>query len=130
MTTPFIDNMVKQIDSIDICDDLKKFAAQAMDAVNDLIKSIGDQLDFLGPLADLLSSPAANPAEIVKWITNFIDKVLKPLYEPFLKLQAQLIELTQDALAIPAAVERAMERIGNCVVSLPSIPGTSTDPAP
>lgn len=119
--TSYIDNLVKQINEIDVCSDLQRIVSEAMASIQAQLDAIEDQVAFIKPILKILTNPGAALQEIVTWISDFIDSVLKPMYQPYLTMVAQ-VEATVEAIAaIPVAVAQAAERIGECVVELPSI---------
>lgn len=115
--TAYIDSLVKKIDAIDLCSDLQKFEKEVMMEIQGQLNVLEKQLSALSPIADLLESPSVDLAKIVTWISDFIDGVLKPMYQPVVTMTEQVIQYTEAVARLTTAIEGAATRIGACVIT-------------
>lgn len=115
--TAYIDSLVKKINAIDLCSDLQAFEKEVMKEIQGQLNVLEKQLSALSPIADLLESPSADLAKIVTWISDFIDGVLKPMYQPVVTMTEQVVQYTEAVARLTAAIEAAATRIGECAIT-------------
>lgn len=86
----------------------------------------------LEPIQALLVPPTANLANIVTWLTSFIEHFLVPIAAPALTYPTQIALFATEVTALTAAIHAtASARFPGAVIQVPSIPGrTGIDPPP
>ncbi|MBN3866459.1 hypothetical protein [Gluconobacter kondonii] len=119
--TTYIDTLTDRINKLDACSDLKKLADEALASFQAQINAIEDEMAALKPIAQLLENPAADLAKIATWISDFIEGVLKPTYQPYITMEQQIAAAVTAYAKLLAAIEQAAERIGACVVEAPAL---------
>lgn len=113
-----INDLADQIERVDECAVLRKLAKEAIEELNKQLDSVNSQMQILKPIADLLENPAADLVKIASWIGDFINGVLKPMYEPVIELEKQVVELTEAIARITLAVESKASELPSCILSL------------
>ena len=120
LNTAVFDDMVNTLNAIDICSDLQAFVKQVMTQLNKQLAWIKTQIESLAPFAELLEAPGADLAKLATWAEKMITSLVEPGYQAYLKMMADLTELTTQIARVTAAITAAEARIVNCVVTLPS----------
>lgn len=109
------DSIIRRIESVDTCDDLRQLKEEVNQLTQDLIAAATAKLEELSPLLSLLEIPTS-PDEVVEWVKAFIEEYLKKTLSPVLTLQIQLpITLTYIAEIGDALIDKASE-IKDCTV--------------
>jgi hypothetical protein len=119
LNTEYFSKLDDQVDACQSCAQLQALSAKALESVASLQASITAQLDFLGPAQALLSAPAANPGDIVTWITSLINDFLTPqlaAYPVVLAKQAALV--TQLGSLVTTITDKAAQ-FPDCDVPVP-----------
>lgn len=123
--TAYIDSLTKQVEGISVCEDLQKFSSEVMADVQAQLSAMEKQLEALSPIADLLTAPGADLEKIVTWISDFISGVLKPMYQPYVTITAQIAQTTAAVARLETAIENKAAEITSCAVSIPSVVASS-----
>ena len=118
--TSYIDSLTKQVEGISVCSELQDFINDAMSDLKKQLSAVEDQIKALEPIAELLENPAAELPKIVAWIGNFIEGVLKPMYQPVVTMAEQIEQTAEAITKLEAAVVSKASEIGSCVINLPS----------
>lgn len=122
INTEYFEGLQKSIEGCASCEQLTEVVNEAFASVGDTITSMTDQLAALEPLMALLEPPAANPAEIVTWLTDFITGYLTPQLKPVINLPIQLAQISAQMAELPALIEAKMAQFPSCSVPIPPLP--------
>ena len=114
--TAFFDDQITRLKSCGSCEDLQAALAEVTGSITNLQTAIASELQKLQPILALIQPPAANPAEIVTWITNFIEGYLTPYTVPTVTYPLQLAQLAEQVSKIQAAASEAASKFPNCSV--------------
>ena len=118
LNTEYFDNLIETANNIQTCAELQLVANEAMASLGAVKEALNDEIAKLAPILALLTAPGVNLGQVVTWITNFIDGVLRPMYEPYITYEAQLILLTAKIAELTAALNDAAARIPHCTIHI------------
>lgn len=119
LNTKVFDDIVAKLDGINLCKDLQDFTSVIVTDLNKQLAWIKKQAEELAPFADLLEAPGANLAKLATWAEKMIDSLVKPGYEAYLKMMADIEVLTTQIARVTAAIMSAAARITSCAITLP-----------
>ncbi len=115
----------KRIEGCASCEQLQEVTAELFASVTATMDGMLAQLEALQPLANL-TIPGANPAQIVTWITDFTNALIKPMIAPTLVIPIQIATITAQMAQVTAAVQEKMAQFESCTVPVPPLPSLPT----
>lgn len=122
VNTEYFEGLQQSIEGCASCEQLQEVVTEAFASVTSTMESMTAQLAVLEPLLALLEPPAANPAQIVTWITDFITGYLTPQLKPAINLPIQLAAIAAQMAALPPIIEAKMAQFESCTVPIPPLP--------
>jgi hypothetical protein len=122
----YFDGLKRSIEGCASCEQLQEVTAETFATVTATMESMTAQLAALQPLLALLEPPSANPAQIVTWLTDFINLYLTPQVRPVLTIPVQLAAITAQMAELPALIEAKMAQFPSCSVPIPVLPPVPT----
>jgi len=122
----YIDSLTKQVEGISVCSELQEFMSDVVADLNRQLDALKAQMEALAPIAKLLENPAAELPKIASWIGDFIEGVLKPMYQPHVTMASQIEQTIAAVSKLEAAVVAKAEEIGSCAVTMPSLNQTTS----
>lgn len=120
INTEYFDNLIQSVENVQTCEELQKIASDAMATIGAVNGAITEEMAKLAPILALLTAPGANLTQIVTWITSLINGVLRPMYEPYITYQAQIVALTAKVAQLTSAINDAKSRIPHCSFTTPT----------
>lgn len=109
----YFDDLVARIDAVDQPAQLQALVDQTVPSFQAQKDQITAQIDKLAPFLALATIPAANPAAIVTWITDFVTASVAPQVEAHANQVAQLAQTSAQIGRVTTALENAKERLGS-----------------
>lgn len=116
----FKESVLRQIDNVEVCDDIKELKNDVIDYIESIIDIAKQKLQEMLPLTELLEAPT-DPEKAIEWIKNFIDKILTLILSPVVKLQLDIAETAFDANQIIQSFNDKASEIKDCVLDLSPI---------
>lgn len=126
VNTEYFEGLQRSIEGCASCEQLQEVVTESFASVTATMESMTAQLAVLEPLLALLEPPAANPAQIVTWITDFITGYLTPQFKPAINLPIQLAAIAAQMAALPPIIEAKMAQFPSCSVPIPPLPPVPT----
>jgi len=120
LNVQYLQSLEDHINAVQTCEELQKAVDTVMNALGDQLQALTDELEIVGAILDLLTIPN-NPAQLLTWVQKYIDLVLKPMYQPYLKCTKQLIELIAKIQQLQSVIQEKMNSLTNCSVNMPTI---------
>lgn len=118
--TAHIDALVDRINAAQQCDQLQDMVDDVMGTIQAQLDAIGEQLQALQPLLDLLKLPTTLQ-EIIAWIKKFATAMVAPYVAAYYKLVAQLAAVIAAIAKLEAAIQKAASRLTTCSISVPPL---------
>lgn len=123
VNTQYFEGLQQSIEGCASCEQLQEVVTEAFASVTSTMEAMTAELARLQPLLALLTVPAANPADIVTWITDFIGDYLAPqITLPTVSLPIQLAAIAAQMAALPPIIEAKMAQFPSCSVPIPPLP--------
>lgn len=118
----YFEGLQRSIEGCASCEQLQAVVDESFASVSATMESMTAELARLQPLLALLTAPGANPAQIVTWITDYIDGVLRPMLGPALTIPVQLAAITAQMAELPPLITAKMAQFESCSVPIPPLP--------
>ncbi|MGO4704080.1 hypothetical protein [Dyella sp. 2RAB6] len=122
INTAYFDALKVRANGIRSCEDLQAFTSEVMGSLNANVAAINQQLAMLQPILALLKPPAANPAEIVSWLTNFITAFLTPYAKPAVVYVAQVAAVMAAMAELQSLLQSKSMEFPGCSIAMPDLP--------
>lgn len=122
INTEYFEGLQKSIEGCASCEQLTEVVNDAFESVGASMTAGLEMLPQLEALQALLEIPAANPAEIVTWITSLVEDYLTPQFQPLFKIPVQLALIQAQMAELPALIEAKMAQFPSCSVPIPPLP--------
>lgn len=100
---------------------LQVIVDDAMASLSAVKAAIASQLAALEALEALLTIPAANPAEIVTWITKLVEGLIAPYLSPTITLAAQLAQMVEKVAHLASAIEARAAHFPGVTITIPAL---------
>jgi hypothetical protein len=120
LNVQYLQSLEDHINAVQTCEDLQKAVDTVMNALGDQLQALTDELEIVGAIQELLEIPN-NLAKVITWIQKYIELVLSPMYQPYLKCAAQITQLIAKIQQLQATIIDKMNSITNCSVNIPAI---------
>jgi hypothetical protein len=130
LNADYFSSLIEQVNMCTSCAELQSLTSEAFGSIEAFLNGIAAQTVILGPLASLLTAPAANPTAIVTWITTLIDDYLTPQLATYTTYATKVALLTVQITELTNAITNAQSRFTNCAVTLPTLTIPSIPPIP
>ena len=111
VNTAFFDGLVDKVNSATSTAELQKHVNSAFGALSAHKAAILTQVENLAPWLELLSLPAANPAEIVTWLGKLVTAQIAPQVAAATTYAAQVTATVSKAAELATAVRNAEQRL-------------------
>lgn len=125
VNTAYFDGLVARVNAATSTAELQSHVNDAFASLSAQKAAVTAQLTSLAPYVELLTLPAANPAEIVTWLGKLATSLVAPQVAAATTYTAQLSAMTAKVADLTAAVQSAEQRlkdkaaqVGNSVPSI------------
>jgi hypothetical protein len=126
----YYNNAVARFGEINSCEQLTLVIEEVRAAIQAELDGIAAQLEALAPIVSLAEMNLTNLSSVIDFLTGFVDLVLGPLIKPYLTYTAQLAAMSAQIAAVLAAMQDAIDRLGDCDCSVPTITIPAVPPPP
>ncbi|KXV35900.1 hypothetical protein AD940_01095 [Gluconobacter thailandicus] len=111
-----------QILAAETCDEIQKIKGEVLDALQDQLDGLNEQLAVVKPILELLENPAAELPKIISWIEKFITHFLKPYVKPIETAVQDMAAMAKAISDLESALVQAASKIENCTLDLKKSP--------
>jgi len=112
------DSIVKDIDSVRICDDIKAIEAEIQKVLAAQEAALEAMIKKLEAYLPILSLPSPDPVSILKWLKKLVVGTVEPYIDAFESAMERMEEIAADVEEITAALTKKISEIEACASSI------------